>query len=69
MSVVSDNRPSRIRPDSTPGGCDRSILDSDVSLGSVSTHEAGIQPQGCCGVEVGAPLVGCHCLGVDLPFC
>jgi|GEM_PF-4079172 len=29
----------------------------------------GINPQGCCGVRVCVPLVGCHCEGVESPLC
>jgi len=31
--------------------------------------KAAVKPSGCCGVQVCAPLVGCHCAGVESPFC
>lgn len=33
------------------------------------SRESGIQPQGCCGVQVCVPFVGCHCAGIESPYC
>jgi len=39
------------------------------SSGKKEPRKSGIQPQGCCGVNVCIPFVGCHCLGIQSPFC
>jgi hypothetical protein len=32
-------------------------------------RQLGIRPQGCCRANICAPIVGCHCLGIESPFC
>lgn len=47
-----------------PAGSESPALDR-----AVESREVGIQPQGCCGIQVCLPFVGCHCVGFESPLC
>jgi hypothetical protein len=59
-----------VRPEAVPAqlGTVHQVVSKNHSS-SQESPQSGIQPQGCCGANVCLPLIGCHCLGVESPFC
>jgi hypothetical protein len=63
-------RTTAVRPEAVPAQPGEVHREgSKDHSGSQESRESGIQPQGCCGLNVCAPFIGCHCLGFDSPFC
>jgi hypothetical protein len=59
-----------VRPEAVPAQPGKVLQErSKDHSGSREPREPGIRPQGCCGANVCLPFVGCHCVGIEAPFC